>query len=49
MLLAMTLVNLEDMENAKKSYESAIALNDPEPLIPLNYCAFAFQQVCMIN
>ena len=45
MLLGMTLANLEDTENASKSYESAISLNDPDPLIPLNYCAFAYQQV----
>ena len=45
MLLGVALTNLEDKENARKCYQSAIGFNDDEPLIPLNYAAFSYQNV----
>ncbi|KAM6303837.1 BBSome complex member BBS4 isoform 1-T1 [Podargus strigoides] len=44
MLLAVALTNLEDIENAKRSYEQAVALDKCNPLINLNYAILLYNQ-----
>ncbi|XP_051484352.1 Bardet-Biedl syndrome 4 protein isoform X2 [Apus apus] len=44
MLLAVALTNLEDMENAKRSYEQAVALDKCNPLVNLNYAILLYNQ-----
>ncbi|XP_019388831.1 PREDICTED: Bardet-Biedl syndrome 4 protein isoform X2 [Crocodylus porosus] len=44
MLLAVALTNLEDTENAKRSYEQAVALDQCNPLINLNYAVLLYNQ-----
>ncbi|KAM9275891.1 BBSome complex member BBS4 isoform 3-T3 [Morus bassanus] len=44
MLLAVALTNLEDIENAKRSYEQAVALDKCNPLINLNYAVLLYNQ-----
>ncbi|XP_050834332.1 Bardet-Biedl syndrome 4 protein isoform X2 [Serinus canaria] len=44
MLLAVALTNLEDIENAKCSYEQAVALDKCNPLINLNYAVLLYNQ-----
>ncbi|XP_042680264.1 Bardet-Biedl syndrome 4 protein isoform X1 [Centrocercus urophasianus] len=42
MLLAVALTNLEDIENAKRSYEQAVALDKCNPLVNLNYAVLLY-------
>uniref|UniRef100_A0A452H6C1 Uncharacterized protein n=1 Tax=Gopherus agassizii TaxID=38772 RepID=A0A452H6C1_9SAUR len=44
MLLAVALTNLEDVENAKRSYEQAVALDQCNPLVNLNYAVLLYNQ-----
>ncbi|NWX89847.1 BBS4 protein, partial [Nothoprocta pentlandii] len=44
MLLAVALTNLEDIENAKLSYEQAVALDKSNPLVNLNYAVLLYNQ-----
>nr|XP_014428638.1 Bardet-Biedl syndrome 4 protein isoform X2 [Pelodiscus sinensis] len=44
MLLAVALTNLEDVENAKRSYEQAVALDKCNPLVTLNYAVLLYNQ-----
>ncbi|RXM94717.1 Bardet-Biedl syndrome 4 protein [Acipenser ruthenus] len=44
MLLAVALTNLEDLENAKRSYKQAAALDQTNPLISMNYAIFQYNQ-----
>ncbi|XP_059801858.1 Bardet-Biedl syndrome 4 protein isoform X2 [Hypanus sabinus] len=44
MLLAVALTNLEDPENAKRSYNQAVSLDQSNPLINLNYCILLYNQ-----
>ncbi|XP_074863292.1 BBSome complex member BBS4 isoform X2 [Carettochelys insculpta] len=44
MLLAVALTNLEDAENAKRSYEQAVALDQSNPLVSLNYAVLLYNQ-----
>ncbi|KFV72607.1 Bardet-Biedl syndrome 4 protein, partial [Dryobates pubescens] len=44
MLLAVALTNLDDAENAKRSYEQAAALDRSNPLINLNYAVLLYNQ-----
>ncbi|XP_075016673.1 BBSome complex member BBS4 isoform X3 [Calonectris borealis] len=44
MLLAVALTNLEDVENAKRSYEQAVALDKCNPLVNLNYAVLLYNQ-----
>ncbi|KFP27813.1 Bardet-Biedl syndrome 4 protein, partial [Colius striatus] len=44
MLLAVALTNLEDIENAKRSYEQAVALDKCNPLVSLNYAVLLYNQ-----
>ncbi|NXJ78995.1 BBS4 protein, partial [Trogon melanurus] len=44
MLLAVALTNLEDTENAKRSYEQAVALDKCNPLVNLNYAVLLYNQ-----
>ncbi|XP_064013291.1 Bardet-Biedl syndrome 4 protein isoform X2 [Pogoniulus pusillus] len=44
MLLAVALTNLDDAENAKRSYEQAAALDKSNPLINLNYAVLLYNQ-----
>ncbi|XP_054692160.1 Bardet-Biedl syndrome 4 protein isoform X2 [Grus americana] len=44
MLLAVALTNLEDIENAKRSYEQAAALDKCNPLVNLNYAVLLYNQ-----
>ncbi|XP_007056524.1 Bardet-Biedl syndrome 4 protein isoform X2 [Chelonia mydas] len=44
MLLAVALTNLEDAENAKRSYEQAVALDQCNPLVNLNYAVLLYNQ-----
>ncbi|KAJ8042304.1 Bardet-Biedl syndrome 4 protein [Holothuria leucospilota] len=42
MLLAVALTHLEDIENARKSYEQAASLDTKEATINLNFCIFLY-------
>ncbi|XP_075875131.1 BBSome complex member BBS4 [Nelusetta ayraudi] len=42
MLLAVALTNLEDVENATRAYEQAVALDESNPLVNLNFAIFLF-------
>lgn len=42
MLMAISLNQLEDTENAKQAYEKALLLDNKDPSIPLNYCVFCY-------
>ncbi|MGH0117389.1 UNVERIFIED_CONTAM: hypothetical protein FKN15_034576 [Acipenser sinensis] len=44
MLLAVALTNLDDFENAKRSYKQAAALDQTNPLISMNYAIFQYNQ-----
>ncbi|KAG2471266.1 BBS4 protein, partial [Polypterus senegalus] len=44
MLLAVALTNLEDIENAKRSYEQAASLELFNPLVNLNYAILLYNQ-----
>ncbi|XP_058854512.1 Bardet-Biedl syndrome 4 protein-like [Acipenser ruthenus] len=44
MLLAVALTNLDDLENAKRSYKQAAALDQTNPLISMNYAIFQYNQ-----
>ncbi|KAM9375064.1 BBSome complex member BBS4 [Phaethornis superciliosus] len=44
MLLAVALTNLEDIENAKRSYKQAVALDRCNPLVNLNYAILLYNQ-----
>ncbi|XP_007906956.2 Bardet-Biedl syndrome 4 protein [Callorhinchus milii] len=44
MLLAVALTNLEDPDNAKRSYEQAVALDQSNPLVNLNYSILLYNQ-----
>ncbi|XP_069758491.1 Bardet-Biedl syndrome 4 protein isoform X2 [Narcine bancroftii] len=44
MLLAVALTNLEDPDNAKRSYEQAVSLDQSNPLINLNYSILLYRQ-----
>ncbi|XP_028679264.2 Bardet-Biedl syndrome 4 protein isoform X1 [Erpetoichthys calabaricus] len=43
-LLAVALTNLEDIENAKRSYEQAVSLELFNPLVNLNYAILLYNQ-----
>uniref|UniRef100_A0A673D0X0 Bardet-Biedl syndrome 4 n=1 Tax=Sphaeramia orbicularis TaxID=375764 RepID=A0A673D0X0_9TELE len=42
MLLAVALTNLEDVENATRSYEQAVTLDQSNPLVNLNFAIFLY-------
>ncbi|XP_034015765.1 LOW QUALITY PROTEIN: Bardet-Biedl syndrome 4 protein-like [Thalassophryne amazonica] len=42
MLLAVALTNLEDVENATRAYEQAVALDESNPLVNLNFAIFLY-------
>ncbi|XP_066244639.1 Bardet-Biedl syndrome 4 protein isoform X2 [Saccopteryx leptura] len=44
MLLAVTLTNLEDVENAKRVYAAAVRLDKCNPLVNLNYAILLYMQ-----
>ncbi|XP_038602328.1 Bardet-Biedl syndrome 4 protein isoform X2 [Tachyglossus aculeatus] len=44
MLLAVALTNLEDTENAKRSYEQAVTLDQSNPLVNLNYAVHLYNR-----
>ncbi|KAA0724790.1 Bardet-Biedl syndrome 4 protein [Triplophysa tibetana] len=44
MLLAVTLTNLDDAENARRSYEQAVQTDESEPLVNLNFAVFLYNQ-----
>uniref|UniRef100_A0A8C8JJI3 Bardet-Biedl syndrome 4 n=1 Tax=Oncorhynchus tshawytscha TaxID=74940 RepID=A0A8C8JJI3_ONCTS len=44
MLLAVALTNMDDGENAKRSYEQAVLLDDCNPLINLNFAVLLYNQ-----
>ncbi|NXT84813.1 BBS4 protein, partial [Zapornia atra] len=44
MLLAVALTNLEDVENARRAYEQAVALDRSNPLVNLNYAVLLYNQ-----
>ncbi|XP_043933670.1 Bardet-Biedl syndrome 4 protein isoform X3 [Protopterus annectens] len=44
MLLAVALTNLEDPENAKKAYDQAVATDQSNPLVNLNYAILLYNQ-----
>ncbi|TRY95998.1 hypothetical protein DNTS_002159 [Danionella cerebrum] len=44
MLLAVALTNLDDAENARRSYEQAAQLDERNPLVNLNFAVFLFNQ-----
>ncbi|XP_048828166.1 Bardet-Biedl syndrome 4 protein [Brienomyrus brachyistius] len=44
MLLAVALTNLDDVENAKRSYEQAVALDKSNPLVNLNFAILLYNQ-----
>ncbi|XP_067871742.1 Bardet-Biedl syndrome 4 protein isoform X1 [Heterodontus francisci] len=44
MLLAVTLTNLADPDNAKRSYEQAVSLDQSNPLVNLNYSILLYNQ-----
>ncbi|KAM9063654.1 Bardet-Biedl syndrome 4 protein isoform X1 [Sarcophilus harrisii] len=44
MLLAIALTNLEDTENASRAYAEAVALDQSNPLVNLNYAVLLYNQ-----
>ncbi|KAK2193837.1 hypothetical protein NP493_5g13027 [Ridgeia piscesae] len=44
MLLAVALTHLDDPDNAKLAYEQAVALEQRDPLVNLNYAMFLYKQ-----
>ncbi|KAL1007685.1 hypothetical protein UPYG_G00090180 [Umbra pygmaea] len=44
MLLAVALTNLEDMDNARRSYEQAVALDQSSPLVNLNFAILLYNE-----
>ncbi|KAL2094042.1 hypothetical protein ACEWY4_011354 [Coilia grayii] len=44
MLLAVALTNLDDVENARRSYEQAILLDRSNPLVNLNFAVLLYNQ-----
>ncbi|XP_067829541.1 Bardet-Biedl syndrome 4 protein [Heptranchias perlo] len=44
MLLAVALTNLEDPDNAKRSYEQAVSFDQSNPLVNLNYSVLLYNQ-----
>ncbi|KAI5614867.1 Bardet-Biedl syndrome 4 protein [Silurus asotus] len=44
MLLAVALTNLDDVENARRSYEQAVQLDDSKPLVNLNFAVLLYNQ-----
>ncbi|KAL4622796.1 Bardet-Biedl syndrome 4 protein [Arapaima gigas] len=44
MLLAVALTNLDDVENAKRSYEQAVTLDNSNPLVNLNFAILLYNQ-----
>nr|XP_020850109.1 Bardet-Biedl syndrome 4 protein isoform X3 [Phascolarctos cinereus] len=44
MLLAIALTNLEDVENASRAYAEAVALDQSNPLVNLNYAVLLYNQ-----
>uniref|UniRef100_A0A6Q2Y7G5 BBSome complex member BBS4 n=1 Tax=Esox lucius TaxID=8010 RepID=A0A6Q2Y7G5_ESOLU len=42
MLLAVALTNLEDLDNARRSYEQAVALDHSNPLVNLNFAILLY-------
>uniref|UniRef100_A0A3B3QM59 BBSome complex member BBS4 n=1 Tax=Paramormyrops kingsleyae TaxID=1676925 RepID=A0A3B3QM59_9TELE len=44
MLLAVALTNLDDVENAKRSYEQAVAFDKSNPLVNLNFAILLYNQ-----
>ncbi|XP_036592174.1 Bardet-Biedl syndrome 4 protein isoform X4 [Trichosurus vulpecula] len=44
MLLAIALTNLEDIENANRAYAEAVALDQSNPLVNLNYAVLLYNQ-----
>lgn len=42
MLLAVALTNLDDVENATRSYEQAVALDESNPLVNLNFAILLY-------
>ncbi|XP_041964726.1 Bardet-Biedl syndrome 4 protein isoform X1 [Alosa sapidissima] len=44
MLLAVALTNLDDVENARRSYEQAVLLDGSNPLVNLNFAVLLYNQ-----
>ncbi|KAI5100276.1 Bardet-Biedl syndrome 4 protein [Silurus meridionalis] len=44
MLLAVALTNLDDVENARRSYEQAVQLDESKPLVNLNFAVLLYNQ-----
>ncbi|XP_055049033.2 Bardet-Biedl syndrome 4 protein [Misgurnus anguillicaudatus] len=44
MLLAVALTNLDDADNARRSYEQAVQIDDSNPLVSLNFAVFLYNQ-----
>ncbi|KAM6979533.1 BBSome complex member BBS4 [Aplochiton taeniatus] len=44
MLLAVALTNLDDVENATRSYEQAVSLDESNPLVNLNFAILLYNQ-----
>ncbi|XP_047015808.1 Bardet-Biedl syndrome 4 protein [Ictalurus punctatus] len=44
MLLAVALTNLDDVENARRSYEQAVQLDESNPLVNLNFAVLLYNQ-----
>ncbi|KAI2648628.1 Bardet-Biedl syndrome 4 protein [Labeo rohita] len=44
MLLAVALTNLDDADNARRSYEQAVQLDESNPLVNLNFAVFLYNQ-----
>ncbi|XP_016426201.1 Bardet-Biedl syndrome 4 protein-like isoform X2 [Sinocyclocheilus rhinocerous] len=44
MLLAVTLTNLDDADNGRRSHEQAVLLDESNPLVNLNFAVFLYNQ-----
>ncbi|XDV53508.1 hypothetical protein PO909_021990, partial [Leuciscus waleckii] len=44
MLLAVALTNLDDADNARRSYEQAVQFDESNPLVNLNFAVFQYNQ-----
>ncbi|KAM9496605.1 BBSome complex member BBS4 isoform 2-T2 [Clarias gariepinus] len=44
MLLAVALTNLDDVDNARRSYEQAVQLDESNPLVNLNFAVLLYNQ-----
>lgn len=44
MLLAVALTSLDDADNARRSYEQAVQMDESDPLVNLNFAVFLYNQ-----